>query len=240
MAERQAHSGSTGPRIGLAVLLGASLGLVAAQGAGASMGACQRAAEIAARELDVPVRLLEAIMIVETGWNGPQGFGPWSWTTNEAGQGRRFATRKQAEDHVLTALAKGGRNIDLGCFQLNHRWHGGAFASVDQMLDPVANARHAARFLKALWRETGDWLLAAGAYHSRTPDLAASYRQKVAAAMGTSSQADGPAPAASPGPTGLPLLRAAAMALVDPHAARPPLFGRARRQAFGPRHEAAP
>ena len=73
-----------------------------------------------------------------------------------------------------------------------HLWHGEAFASLRRMLDPDANARYAARFLRDLRAETGSWLAAAGLYHSRTPALSAAYRARVAdqlAALGESSAA---------------------------------------------------
>jgi hypothetical protein len=46
------------------------------------------------------------------------------------------------------------------------------------MFDPLANARYAARFLSGLFLETGNWSDAAGAYHSRTPEHAARYRNR--------------------------------------------------------------
>jgi soluble lytic murein transglycosylase-like protein len=67
--------------------------------------------------------------------------------------------------------ARGARSYDVGCFQINYRWHGQHFASLDQMFDPDANAAYAARFLSELYAEFGDWSRAAGAYHSRTPVL---------------------------------------------------------------------
>ena len=44
-----------------------------------------------------------------------------------------------------------------------------------------ANALYAARFLDTLRTGTGDWLAAAGAYHSQTAVLNADYRRRVAA-----------------------------------------------------------
>ena len=52
--------------------------------------------------------------------------------------------------------------------------HPQAFASLEQGFEPAANADYAARFLKQL-REGpggGDWMKAAGFYHSQTPDRA--------------------------------------------------------------------
>ena len=54
------------------------------------------------------------------------------------------------------------------------------FASLADAFDPEENADYAARFLRQLYAETGNWTAAAGLYHSRTPLLAASYRQAVA------------------------------------------------------------
>jgi soluble lytic murein transglycosylase-like protein len=63
----------------------------------------------------------------------------------------------------------------VGCFQLNYRWHGAAFDTLDQMLSPDDNADYAAQFLRQLYRESGSWRAAAGLYHSRTPHLKARY-----------------------------------------------------------------
>ena len=161
----------------------------------ASLQDCLRASRIAAAETGVPEAVLDAVMLVETGWQGPEGFGPWAWTTNEAGIGKRFSTQAAAGHHAREVIASGRRNIDLGCFQINFRWHGASFASLDDMLEPVTNARYAARLLHRHWQRTGDWLLAAGAYHSATPELAAQYRSKVAKAM-TSGTPDAATPVA--------------------------------------------
>ena len=50
--------------------------------------------------------------------------------------------------------------------QVNQRWHPDAFATLDQGFDPAANVDYAARFLLDLHQRTGDWMTAAGSYHS--------------------------------------------------------------------------
>ncbi len=142
-------------------------------------GACEDAARIAAAEQGVPADLLLAIALAESGRMLGDALRPWPWAVNEGGKGTWFATRAEAEAHVEQALDAGVRNIDLGCFQINHRWHGARFPSMAAMFDPLGNARYAARFLVELYRETGDWSAAVGAYHSRTPDLAARYLGRV-------------------------------------------------------------
>ena len=81
--------------------------------------------------------------------------------------------------------ARGMRSIDVGCAQVNLMHHPAAFASLEQAFDPAANADYAGRFLKELRDTTagGNWMTAAGHYHSQTPELAEPYRQQVQAVM---------------------------------------------------------
>jgi len=94
------------------------------------------------------------------------------------GGGHGFDTRKEADDYVAKHDARGALSYDVGCFQINDKWHGHAFSSNKAMFDPLTNARYAARFLSDLFAETGDWSAAAGAYHSRTPKFANRYRTR--------------------------------------------------------------
>ncbi len=94
------------------------------------------------------------------------------------GQGHWFETEERALAYVVGQYKRGARSFDVGCFQINFKWHGAAFESIDQMFDPVENARYAATFLKQLKAELGSWSLAAGAYHSRTPKHANRYQAR--------------------------------------------------------------
>lgn len=141
---------------------------------------CERATRAAGAETGVPLAILQAIALTESGRRDETGRRPWPWALNFGGPGAWFDSRDTALAALRAALAEGQRNIDVGCFQINHRWHAEAFASVEEMLDPMANARHAARFLVELHAETGSWSSAIGAYHSRTPAHAARYRAAVA------------------------------------------------------------
>jgi hypothetical protein len=152
---------------------------------------CLRAASDAAAATGVPYDVLLAIALVETGRDAR----PWPWTVNAGGDGRWFDSADEAEAHVAELLDQGVTNVDLGCFQLNHRWHSGGFASVADMLDPDMNAAYAARFLARLYGESGDWATAAAAYHSKTPEYAKVYRAKFEAAFAGLSGAEPPAEA---------------------------------------------
>lgn len=94
------------------------------------------------------------------------------------GRGRWFESQAEALAYVRHHHGSGARSFDVGCFQINYRWHGDAFASFEEMFDPRRNADYAAVFLKSLYAELGDWTKAAGAFHSRTEVHAARYRDK--------------------------------------------------------------
>jgi hypothetical protein len=139
---------------------------------------CEEAAARASAASGVPVSVLRAIALTETGRTKHGAFRPWPWTVNVEGRGAWFDSYEEARAFVAQEHARGARSYDVGCFQINYRWHGQHFASVDQMFDPDANAAYAARFLSELYAELGDWSRAAGAYHSRTPSFAGRYRER--------------------------------------------------------------
>lgn len=150
---------------------------------------CIKAALSASEQTMVPFDALLAISVVETGRN----LQPWPWTVNLGGEGHWLDTEKDAANLVQAALDQGQTNIDIGCFQLNYRWHAGNFGSLEEMLDPDRNALYAARYLASQYARTGDWTLSAAAYHSATPEYADRYRtryEKAVAALGATSRPD--------------------------------------------------
>lgn len=160
--------------LGLALIL-PSLIPAAAQ----SEGVCDLAAQRASRQTGVPIAILNAITLAETGraasGKASDRLSAWPWTVNTAGPGHWFDSRAEAEAFVAHRIARGERNIDIGCFQLNYRWHHGGFRNADAMFEPEANATYAAQFLARLYAETGDWRSAVGKYHSRKPERAEAY-----------------------------------------------------------------
>lgn len=213
--------------LALPIALAALLALAVPAAAAADL--CLRAAEEAARKTGVPLRLLLAVTLTETGRSRDGALQPWPWALNRGGEGFWFPTEAEALAVLSDALAQGVTNIDVGCFQLNHRWHAAAFASAEQMLDPRANALYAARLLARHAADEGDWIAAAGAYHSATPEKAAAYLARlepIHAALGGSPIA---LSAGEPRVNGFPLLvagqGAAAGSLVPLAAAGRPLFG---------------
>ncbi|MGO4917878.1 transglycosylase SLT domain-containing protein [Pseudogemmobacter sp. W21_MBD1_M6] len=136
---------------------------------------CEAASITASQEIGVPLSVLTAISLNETGRKHAGEFRPWPWTVNMEGKGMWFDTEDEARAYVYQNYKKGARSFDVGCFQINFRWHGKAFASIDEMFDPRSNAIYAASFLKQLYAEKGNWSDAAGAYHSRTKVYADRY-----------------------------------------------------------------
>lgn len=144
----------------------------------ATSGICDHAALSAAKTTGVPVSVLHAITRTETGRSSNGQTLPWPWTVNMEGKGVWFDTEDEARSYVFHHFKRGARSFDVGCFQINYKWHGQAFNSIDEMFDPQKNADYAAKFLLDLYSEHGNWSDAAGAYHSRTPEYANRYKAR--------------------------------------------------------------
>lgn len=152
----------------LALLLLQGPAFAAGDPADQPAAACEWAAMTAAAEMGVPPDILGALTLTETGRRRGGIVRPWAWSVNAEGAGSWFDDPAEALAFAQDRIDQGRPNMDIGCFQLNYRWHGENFPSVVEMFDPLENARYAARFVRDLHAETGDWRRAAGAFHSRT------------------------------------------------------------------------
>ncbi len=141
---------------------------------------CDAASAAAAGAQNMPADALYAITLSETGRMRGGRLRPWPWTVNMEGRGFWFDTREEAYAFVMERYNAGARSFDVGCFQINYKWHGMNFESIDAMFDPMTNATYAAQLLAGLYNEFGDWTKAAGAYHSRTETYASRYRTRYA------------------------------------------------------------
>ncbi len=146
---------------------------------------CRNAALKYEQEYQIKEHLLTTISNVETGrWNKEkkQTLG-WPWTINAQGKGRFFKTKAEAVRAVKELQAKGVKSIDVGCMQINLKFHGHHFASVEEALDPYKNVEYGAKFLKRLYKAKGnDWFKAAMAYHSNVRKKALRYKKKLVVA----------------------------------------------------------
>jgi hypothetical protein len=145
---------------------------------------CQTAIAVAEKTYALPPNLLGSIARVESGRpiGVAQTVQPWPWAIDADGQALFLDSKQAAVTWSALGLKRGIQALDIGCMQVDWQLHPTAFSSLAQAFDPVANVDYAARFLRALHDEAnGDWNVAVGWYHSHTADLAAEYRNRVAA-----------------------------------------------------------
>ncbi|MEX2520268.1 MAG: lytic transglycosylase domain-containing protein [Paracoccaceae bacterium] len=219
-------------RLILALTFFASPALAAQRPATEVAAICDAAAERGAERGEAPIEILRALTRTETGRRMDGALRPWPWTVNMEGEGFWFDNRAEALDFVTRRHAQGARSFDIGCFQINFRWHGEAFASLNEMFDPIINARYAARFLGELKAEGGDWRAAIGRYHSRTPSFANKYADRFEAIL---ARLDPPGDLPR-----LPAPRESAMASADERGSWPPFFAGGGQTGPGAVHVAAP
>ena len=141
--------------------------------------ACDFAAKQAAQNSGIPLSVMMSIARAESGTQIEGKVLPWPWTVNVMGEGYFFASKQEVVDFSDRLIQQGDINFDVGCFQVNLRWHSKGFSSLEHAFDPIANAQYAADFLSDLYQEKGNWADAVAAYHSRTPEHAERYLEKV-------------------------------------------------------------
>lgn len=129
----------------------------------------------------IPDRLLHAISLVESGrWDAEhRATLAWPWTVMAEGEGRFLPTKQAAIAEVMKLKARGVRNIDVGCMQVNLLAHPDAFATLDEAFEPRSNVAYAAHFLRELYANDNNWGQAGAHYHSQTPSEAAPYKAKL-------------------------------------------------------------
>jgi hypothetical protein len=104
---------------------------------------------------------------------------PWTITVNPSGKGHHFKNKTEAIMFAKEQLQSGKGSIDVGCMQINLKYHPDSFASVEQALSPQNNVEYGAKFLKEKYEQHGDWQKAIGAYHSSSSDKAYIYHAMV-------------------------------------------------------------
>ena len=141
-----------------AALLAASLSRVAA----AAPTPCEAEIVRASETYGVPVGILYAVGLTETGRKG--SLQPYALNI----EGRAVFPRSEREAIAAFRQAKsqGAELIDLGCMQINHHYHAAHFTSLSDMLDPRHNVDYAARFLKRLKARHMSWSMAVARYHA--------------------------------------------------------------------------
>ncbi len=143
---------------------------------------CLRYLQSYERSMQIPQGLLTAISYVEAGRAGPNGeMTAWPWTVNVNGLGSYFETKEAAVAAVRKLLDEGQRSIDVGCMQINLRYHPNAFRTIEDAFDPSLNVAYGAQFLTSLHQLQGSWAKAVERYHSSDDGRREEYREKVLA-----------------------------------------------------------
>ena len=142
--------------------LASTFSLLAGAAAAAAGNPCEAQISGAAQRYNIPLAVFYSVGLVETG--GRNGLRPY--TMNIEGRSSFNDTLDEALQVFDAARKKGAKLIDVGCMQINYRWHGDHFASVTEMFDPAHNVDYAARFLRDLKAREGTWTLAVARYNA--------------------------------------------------------------------------
>lgn len=126
------------------------------------MGVCETEMARASAKFGVPLPVLYAVGLTETGGSGT--LQPYI----VAGGGKALiGTDPRDAVRLFNQMRRSGVTlIDLGCMQINQRYHGEEFSSLEDMFNPRRNVEYAARFLSELRVREGSWTMAAARYNA--------------------------------------------------------------------------
>ena len=143
---------------------------------------CEYLAKDAEKKYGLPENILLSISRVESGYQKVDGvIRAWPWTLNAGGDSSYFQTKEDALRSLEERIKKGVTNIDIGCMQLNFRWHKDFFNNLSDMINPIKNVDYAARFLNKLHQRHRSWEKAVKYYHSSKSKFNVKYYRKVKA-----------------------------------------------------------
>ena len=128
---------------------------------------------------DIPSGLLLGIGKVESGRIKNDEIVIWPWTINHAGKSLFFDNKTQMKRYISKHVNKGDNNLDVGCMQINLKWHKHNFKDIKDMIAIEPNVSYAASFLIQLKGKHGTWEKAVKHYHSSDPVKNKPYLNKV-------------------------------------------------------------
>lgn len=140
---------------------------------------CYNIASKVEKEFKIPNKLLSSISFTETGITKNGIYQPWPWSLNVNGKPIFFDSKKEMMNYLNKAIYENEQNIDIGCMQINYRYHGRMFKNLNDMTDPEENIYYAGKFLKKLFLKHKSWNLAISRYHSSNPIRMRTYLKKV-------------------------------------------------------------
>ena len=140
---------------------------------------CENTIESVELQTDIPKGLLLGIGKAEAIRKINNKYIIWPWTINHAGKSLFFENKEQMKNYVFKHLKRNDFNIDVGCMQINIKWHKNNFKKISDMFEVNPNISYAASFLKQLKNKHGSWDKAIKHYHSSDPKKNNPYLIKV-------------------------------------------------------------
>ena len=140
---------------------------------------CENTIESIELQTDIPKGLLLGIGKAEAIRKINNKYIIWPWTINHAGKSLFFDNKEQMKNYVFKNLKRKDFNIDVGCMQINIKWHKNNFKKISDMFEVNPNISYAASFLKQLKNKHGSWDKAIKHYHSSDPKKNNPYLIKV-------------------------------------------------------------
>ena len=140
---------------------------------------CENTIESVELQTDIPKGLLLGIGKAEAIRKINNKYIIWPWTINHAGKSLFFDNKEQMKNYVFKNLKRKDFNIDVGCMQINIKWHKNNFKKISDMFEVNPNISYAASFLKQLKNKHGSWDKAIKHYHSSDPKKNNPYLIKV-------------------------------------------------------------
>ncbi len=145
----------------------------------APLGACEREMIRAAQAENIPLSVLYSVGLTETGQRGRLQ----PYAMNIDGAAIVSGSLPEALGRFREARARGAKFIDIGCMQINHRFHAEHFETLEAMFDARRNVAYAAHFLKELRAREPNWTLAVARYNAG-PDNNYAQKKYVCAVIG--------------------------------------------------------
>ena len=134
------------------------------------------------RQINIPKGLLKAIGLTESGrYIEKSKKVIWPWTINYKKKSLFFESKSQMLKFLESKVKKGNYDLDVGCMQINLKWHGKYFKKISDSIDPKINISYATSFLFKLKSDFKTWTEAIKRYHSSKPSKNIKYHKKVLA-----------------------------------------------------------
>lgn len=142
---------------------------------------CLSAIKLFERKYNIPRNFLYLISLVESGKydKNSKRLQPWPWTANINGKSKFYRTKSELVQALKIHIASGKENIDIGCNQINYKYHKHNFANIEQMASPHHNVGYSAYYLASNYRKTNNWQDAVALYHSKNPRHSSKYIRKI-------------------------------------------------------------